>query len=70
MVVVVVIMVICGHSCILTGILMCVRVWLLLPTSVQRTISRALRWPLRRLPGYDTYMSQHVGDLLMCDLYI
>jgi hypothetical protein len=50
---------------------MCARVWLFLPTTVQRTISRALHWPLRRLPAYDTYdMSQHVGDLLTYDLYI
>jgi hypothetical protein len=67
----VVVMVICGHSCVLTGILMCARVWLFLPTKVQRSITRALRWPLRRLPDYDTYdMSQHVGDLLTCDLNI
>jgi hypothetical protein len=69
--VVVVSMVISGHSCVLTGILMCARVWLFLPTTVQRTISRALRWPLRRLPGCDTCdMSQHVRDLLTCDLCI
>ena len=64
-------MVICGHFCVLTGILMCARVWLFLPTTVQRTIARALHWPLRRLPDYDTYdMLQHVGDLVTCDLYM
>jgi hypothetical protein len=61
----VLIVLICGHSCVSTGILMCACVWLFLPTTVHRTISRALLWPPSQVMTHD--LSQHVGDILTSD---